>query len=107
MIELGKVSNASNEELNKFFLTAPSVGKKLGVLAKDVISVTAEVSKLGYSFQEAQKLGELAILGKVVGDLDNVGDSISYITSVLKGFKLETDNASKIVDFFQRNCKYN
>lgn len=100
MIELGKVAEATDDELKSFMYTAPEVGKKLGVLTKDVINTTASISKLGYTLKEASELSELSLLGQVVGDLDSVDDSVSYLTSTLKGFRLETSEASQVVDFF-------
>lgn len=99
MIELRKVSEDSEQALNRFKLLAPALGKELGSLATEIINVTADISKLGYTLEDALELSRLAIIGKVVGDLESVGNSVDYIISTLKGFKMEVSEASTVLDY--------
>lgn len=100
MIELQKVSNATESQLNAFKNSTPKIAKNLGVLNNQVINVTAQVSKLGFTLKEAKKLSEISLLAKTVGDLDSVNDSLDYLISSLKGYGLNVNkDAQKIVDY--------
>jgi len=100
MIDLEKVSSATKEQLEEFRLTSPQLAKELGVLNSQVIDVTAQISKLGYSLEEAKNLGSLALIATSVGDLNDVSEGVDYLVSTIKGFGLQVEkDAPKIIDF--------
>ena len=80
------------------------MARELGVLTKEVINTTAEISKLGYSLKESEYLTRLGLIGKTVGDLDNAGDAVDYLTATLKGFRLETEKGMAVLDFMNHTA---
>lgn len=100
MIELIKVSDASNNELKNYFDEAAESAKKLGASISDVISATADFSRLGYNLKDASLLADVAILYKNVGDGISVDEASSSIVSTMKAFGIEAENAIRIVDIF-------
>lgn len=99
LIALERVTTASRIEIEAFYKQAPTAARQLGVLTSEVINTTAEISKLGYSLSEAQYLTRLGLVGKTVGDLDNVKDSVDYLTATVKGFRLEVEETESILDY--------
>jgi TP901 family phage tail tape measure protein len=99
MIDLAKVSDATEQELSKFQEISPSMASDLGVLNSELQSVTNEIVRLGYSLEEAKQLSDVALIMKNIGDLDNVGQAMDYMVSIMKAFNVEVDGTTKIMDF--------
>lgn len=97
-IELRKVSTASNNELTNYWDDAADSAKKYGAVISDVISSTADWSRLGYNLQEAKKLSDATTLLQKVGDNMTQTSSSQGIISTLKGFSMQADEVTKIVD---------
>lgn len=100
MIELRKVSNASNNELKNYFDKSAESAKDLGATVSDVINATADWSRLGYSLPDSKKLAEIATLYKNVGDGIDIDTANQSLVSTLQGFKLDTEDAMHIIDSF-------
>ena len=98
MTELRKVSNASSSTLNKSFQRSAAVAKELGATISDVINMTADWSRLGYSVTDAEELARVTTLFKNVGDNMTADDASSYLISTMQGFQIEASNAIDIVD---------
>lgn len=97
-IELTKVSDASGSQLTKYWSEASDSAQKYGSTISDVISSTADWSRLGYSLDDAKKLSDVTTLLQKVGDNMTQESSSQGLISTLKGFKMEADEASKVVD---------
>nr|WP_297940162.1 hypothetical protein [uncultured Lachnoclostridium sp.] len=97
-IELTKVSNASNTQLSQYWDEAADSAQKYGSTISDVISSTADWSRLGYNLDDAKKLSDTTTLLQKVGDNMTQESSSQGLISTLKGFQMEADEASKIVD---------
>ena len=102
MIELTKVSSASSNELKNYFDEAAESAKKLGASVSDVISATADFSRLGYNLKDASVLAEVATLYKNVGDGITIDEASSSIVSTMKAFGIEAENAMQIIDAFNQ-----
>lgn len=100
IIDLTEASNASSIKISSYFDTAAEKAKKLGTSISDVISSTADFSRLGYNLSDAGKLAENAILYKNVGDGIDLNEASSSIVNTMKAFKIEANDAIKIVDRF-------
>ena len=97
-IELTKVSDASGSQLTKYWSEASDSAQKYGSTISDVISSTADWSRLGYNLDDAKKLSDVTTLLQKVGDNMTQESSSQGLISTLKGFKMEADEASKVVD---------
>lgn len=100
MIELRKVSNASDLQLSTYFNEATESAKKYGSTISDVISSTADWSRLGYSLDDSKKLSDITTLYQRVGDNMTQEKASESLVSTLQGFKLNADEATHIVDAF-------
>ena len=100
MTELKKVTEATDEEFNKFLETAKQSAQYLGSSVTDLVDATSTFSRLGYSLSDAQILGEIATLYKNVGDGIDISTASESIVSTLKAFKIEAEDAISIVDKF-------
>ena len=97
-IELRKVSDASDSQLVEYWDQAAESAKKYGATVSDVISSTADWSRLGYSLDEAKQLSDMTTLLQKVGDNMTQESSSEGLISTLRGFKMQASEAQKIVD---------
>lgn len=107
MTELKKVTNETDSAYNQFLTNAASRAKAIGTTIDGLVSSTADFAKLGYGFEEAQGLAEVANIYAVVGDeINGVEGATESLVSTLAAFKSEmngmsdTDFAMSIVDKF-------
>lgn len=100
LTELRKVSDASTERLQQSFQKSADTAKELGRTITDVINVTADWSRLGYSIDEAEELAKVTTLFQNVGDNMDAQSASSYMISTLQGFQLEADKAIEVADKF-------
>lgn len=97
-IELTKVSNASGTQLSQYWDEAAQSATKYGSTISDVISSTADWSRLGYKLDDAKKLSDATSLLQKVGDNMTQESSSSGLISTLKGFQMDADEVTKVVD---------
>ena len=97
-IELIKVSNAPTTQLNQYWDEAAESAKKYGATISDVISSTADWSRLGYSLDDAKKLSDATTLLQKVGDNMTQESSSQGLISALRGFNMQADEVGRIVD---------
>ena len=97
-IELTKVSDASGSQLTKYWSEASDSAQKYGSTISDVISSTADWSRLGYKLDDAKKLSDATSLLQKVGDNMTQESASSGLISTLKGFQMNADEVTKVVD---------
>lgn len=91
MIELRKTTDATAAQYQEFYETANDTAKELGTTTEEIISQTAEWSRLGYELEDAEELAKnSAIFSSISEDLD-VEDATDGLVSVLKAFGDEID----------------
>jgi len=100
LTELRKVSDATDKRLSQSFRESAKTAKELGDTISNVIGVTADWARLGYSVDDAEKLAKVTTLFMTVGDNMTSEDSSSYLISTLKGFGKAADEAEDIVDVY-------
>ena len=100
MIELKKVSNASDNEIKNYFDEAAESAKRFGSSVSDMINATADWSRLGYNLPDSKQLAEVATLYKNVGDGIDIDSANQSLISTLQGFQLEAKDAMSIIDQF-------
>lgn len=98
--ELRKVSNATGNRLVENFKTSAEVAKDLGATVTDVISATADWSRMGYSVDDAEELARISTLYKNVGDGIDIEAANNSLISTLQGFQLTADEAESVIDKF-------
>lgn len=97
-IELRKVSDASDGQLVEYWDQAAESAKKYGATVSDVISSTADWSRLGYNLDEAKKLSDATTLYQRVGDNMTQETASESLISTLQGYQLDASEAESIID---------
>lgn len=100
LIELKKVSNASDFEIADALKVSESTAKDLGATVSDTVSATADWARLGYNLPDAEELGRVATLYKNVGDGIDINQANESLISTLQGFQMEAGDSMEIVDKF-------
>lgn len=101
MTELRKVTDETNATYEQFFSDATVRARSLGATVTDTINATADFARLGYNIDDAATLADTAIIYKNVGDgITDIGVASQSIISTLKGFSLEAEDATHVVDAF-------
>ncbi len=107
MTELKKVTNETDEAYNKFLTNAADRAKEIGTTIDGLVKSTADFARLGYGFEDAQGLAEVANIYAVVGDeIEGVEGATESLISTMAAFKNEmngmsnTDFAMSIIDSF-------
>lgn len=99
MVELRKVTDETRSTYDKFFEGAKDTAVEIGTTMKDFINSTADFSRLGYNFIDAQELAKVATIYNNVGDdLSGIDEATSTIVSTMKAFGIEASDAITIVD---------
>ena len=107
MVELRKVTEATDEQFEAFARSAGQTGRELGASVSDVINATATFARLGESLPDAEELGKVATLYKNVGDGIDIETASEDIVSTMKAFKIEAKDAITIVDKLNEVGVYN
>lgn len=110
MVELRKVTNASEAEYDKFFANAGKRAVEYGATMTDTINASADFARLGFNIDDASTLANVAIVYKNVGDgITDISQASESIISTMQAFGIEANNAMSIVDKFneigKQNCR--
>ena len=100
MTELKKVSDAPSSAITAYFGDAVESAKELGSSVSDMISATADWSRLGYNLPDSRELGEVAVLYKNVGDGIDIDTANESLVSTIQGFQLQAKDAMSVIDSF-------
>ena len=107
MTELKKVTDETDASYDRFLSNAATRSREIGTTIDGLVSSTADFARLGYGFEDAQGLAEVANIYAVVGDeINGVEGATESLISTMAAFKDEmngmsnTDFAMSIVDIF-------
>lgn len=98
MVELRKVTEATDAEFEDFLLSAAQTGRELGASISDVVNATSTFSRAGFNLPDAEELGRIATLYKNVGDGITIDSASESIVSVMKAFNIEANDSISIID---------
>lgn len=98
MVNLRKVTNATDNVYDKFLTNSTQKAKALGSSISDFIEISADFARLGYSLDESSQLAEVATLYRNVGDGISITDASNSMISTMKAFNIEADDSIKIID---------
>lgn len=97
LVELRKVTDMTDSQLESFAKTAFEVGDAVARTGQEVIDAAAIFKRSGYEISEALDLSKAAMVMMNVGDnIDSVSDAATTLISVLKGYNLEADKAMEV-----------
>ena len=105
MTELKKVTNETDEAYSNLLKNAATRSREIGTTIDGLVKSTADFARLGYGFEDAQGLAEVANIYAVVGDeIEGVEGATESLISTMAAFKSEmngmdnTEFAMSIVD---------
>lgn len=98
--DLAKVSEATSSQIYDDFSSYADIAKDIGGTISDTISATADWSRNGYNLPDSKELARVALLYKNVGDGIDIDTANESLISTLRGFKMEADEAERIIDIF-------
>jgi TP901 family phage tail tape measure protein len=99
LTELNKVADLTSSQLQTFTERAYRAGVEIGRTGIEVINATTEFKRAGYELEEAFNLSQQALLLTNIGDgITDVKEASSSLIAVLKGFKMEAEDTSHVVD---------
>lgn len=97
MSDLRIASGATKDEMHDMMLEFTDLGAELGRTTQDVSQAANDWLRAGYAGEEAAELtkasAQLSTLGMI-----NTADATSYLISVLKGWKIEAAEVTRVVD---------
>lgn len=86
MVDLRKVTVATEAEYRNFYATANDTAKALGVTTEAVISQTAEWARLGYTMAEAAELSKNSAIFAAISPGMDITQATDGLVSALKAF---------------------
>lgn len=99
MTELKKVTDETDATYKKFLDGAAERAQNLGATMSDVVTASADFSRLGYDLSDATELADAAIVYKNVGDgISDISEASESIISTMKAFDVNAEDAMTIVD---------
>lgn len=114
LVDLQIASGGTREEMHDMMMDLNSLATEVGKTTTEVAQGANDWLRAGYEGQEAADLTRASMQLSTLGMIDSA-DATSYLISVLKGWKLEAEEVSSVVDklvavdgkmsFLSRNIK--
>ena len=106
MTNLRVITGTGQAQAKEMMRTYNSLAKELGTTTQAVAQSAAEWLRQGYSVSETNKLIQSSTYLSRLGFMD-MSQSVTALTSVMKGFRVEASNSMEIVDkLTQLDAKY-
>ena len=106
MTNLRVITGTGQAQAMEMMRTYNSLAKELGTTTQAVAQSAAEWLRQGYSVSETNKLIQSSTYLSRLGFMD-MSQSVTALTSVMKGFRVEASNSMEIVDkLTQLDAKY-
>ena len=98
LTELKKVTNETEETYDRFLQTASKTADKVGSTIKEIVSSTADWSRLGYSMEDAANLAESTSVLLNVSEFSSIDDATSALISTMQAFGYAAKDSMHVVD---------
>lgn len=101
LVELSKVSSITRDEFSSFVNEANKIGNELGKTSKDVIDAVTNFQRAGYALEDSKELAKSALtMVNISENMKDAGDNAAALVNILKGYKMEVSEVSKVNDIF-------
>lgn len=101
MTELKKVTDETDSSYGTFLGNASKNAKEIGATVDGFVTSTADIARLGYSFDESQYVAKVSNIYATVGDeISSVDDATQSVISTMKAFNIEANDAMSVADKF-------
>ena len=98
LTELKKVTNETDASYNKFLQDMSKTGSVIGATVKDLTTMAADWSRLGYSMEEAGKLAESTAVLLNVSEFKDATEASEALISTMQAFQYTADESEHVVD---------
>ena len=98
LTELKKVTNETDEAYAQFLQTASKTAGVVGSTVKDITTMTASWSRLGYSMQEAAGLAESTAVLLNVSEFNDADEASEALISTIQAYGYAADESMQVVD---------
>lgn len=98
LTELKKVTNETDEAYAQFLQTASKTAGVVGSTVKDITTMTAEWSRLGYSMKEASALAESTAVLLNVSEFTDATDASNALISTIQAYGYAADESMDVVN---------
>lgn len=99
MTDLKKVTDETVQGYNQYRIDASVRSKDMATSLTDYMNATTNFARMGEDLEDAQDLGEVAVMYKNVGDeVESIDDATNSLISTMEAFKISTKDAIKVVD---------
>ena len=99
MTDLKKVTDETVQGYNQYRIDASVRSKDMATSLTDYMNATTNFARMGEALEDAQALGEVAVMYKNVGDeVESIDDATNSLISTMEAFKISTKDAIKVVD---------
>lgn len=100
LTELKKTSSGSAEDYTQFLTEMGKVAQETGNTISDIVNISADWSRVGFSLDQVGKLSEITAMYRNVGDNIDAETATQSLVSTLKGYELSVDEAMSVIDRF-------
>ena len=98
LTELKKVTNETDSTYDAFLQTMSKTAGVVGGTVKDLTTMAAEWSRLGYSLEEAGKLAESTAILLNVSEFDDATQASEALISTMQAFQYTAEDSQHVVD---------
>lgn len=99
LTDLRIVTGGTKAETQELLAVYNQMAQELGSTTQSVASAAVNWQRQGYSLADTNKLLKDSMVLSIVGAMDSA-EATTALTAALKGYKLEVDDASSVVDKF-------
>ena len=97
IVSLQIATGESYAEIYDMMKDFNSLGQEMGRTTSDVAQAADDWLRAGYAAEEANQLIEASMNLSTLGQIDSA-DATSYLISMLKGWKMEVEDVTEVVD---------
>lgn len=98
LTELKKVTDETDAAYNKFLQDMSKTAGIIGSTVKDLTTMAAEWSRLGYSMAESAKLAESTAILLNVSEFSDATEASEALISTMQAFQYTADESTHVVD---------
>lgn len=98
LTELKKVTDETEESYRNFLQTASKTAAAVGSTVKDITTMTADWSRLGYSMEQAASLAESTAVLLNVSEFSDANQASEALISTIQAYGYAADESMSVVD---------
>lgn len=93
LVDLRKTTDATNAQLEDFYVESNKIGKNLGVTTKEVIQAASSWSRLGYSIKDAQEMAKTSAIFASISPNVDINMATDGLVSAMKAYGITAQEA--------------